>query len=104
MKEHIRKTHFGNFKCDLCDKLFSVSGNLEDHRKSVHHQKIEELEECNDKSDGKSFYDTLETIIKMNDEKDLKSYSCNTCGDTFSDTQWFECLNHILANFCSLNL
>ena len=105
MKEHIRKTHFGNFKCDLCDKLFSVSGNLEDHRKSVHHQEIEELEEYNDKLDGKSFYDTLETIIKMNDEKDLKSYSCNTCGDTFSaDAQWFECLNHILANLCYLNL
>ena len=104
MKEHIRKTHFGNFKCDLCDKLFSVSGNLEDHRKSVHHQEIEELEEYNDKLDGKSFYDTLETIIKMNHEEDLKKYSCNTCGETFYDAQWFECLNHILENFCSLNL
>ena len=106
MKEHIRKTHFGNFKCDLCDKLFSVSGNLEDHRKFVHPQEIELEKEYNnyELEDGKSFYDTLETIIKMNDEKDLKSYSCNTCGDTFSDTQWFECLNHILANLCYLNL
>ena len=38
MKTHVKSVHEGKkpFKCDICDYIFSLKGNLNQHAASVH--------------------------------------------------------------------
>ena len=42
LKEHIQSVHSDiKFKCDICQKEFSLERNLKKHRKAVHYEKFQ---------------------------------------------------------------